>query len=31
VCSTPVEFSKAVREDLQTWKEAVQAAGIKPQ
>jgi tripartite-type tricarboxylate transporter receptor subunit TctC len=31
VCSTPEEFSKAVREDLQTWREAVQAAGIKPQ
>jgi tripartite-type tricarboxylate transporter receptor subunit TctC len=31
VCSTPAEFEKAVREDLQIWKEAVQAAGIKPQ
>ena len=31
VCSTPAEFSQAVREDLQTWKEAVQAAGVKPQ
>jgi tripartite-type tricarboxylate transporter receptor subunit TctC len=26
VCSTPAEFSQAVREDLATWKEAVQAA-----
>ena len=31
VCSTPAEFDKAVREDLQIWKEAVQAAGMKPQ
>jgi tripartite-type tricarboxylate transporter receptor subunit TctC len=31
VCSTPAEFAQAVREDLHTWKEAVQAAGIKPQ
>ncbi|HVL35112.1 MAG TPA: tripartite tricarboxylate transporter substrate binding protein [Burkholderiales bacterium] len=31
VCSTPAEFERAVREDLQIWKEAVQAAGIKPQ
>ncbi len=31
VCGTPAEFSQAVRDDLQTWKEAVQAAGIKPQ
>lgn len=29
VCSTPADFSKAVREDLATWKEAVQAAGMK--
>ena len=29
VCGTPAEFSQAVREDLQIWKEAVQAAGIK--
>jgi tripartite-type tricarboxylate transporter receptor subunit TctC len=28
VCSTPAEFSQAVREDLQIWKEAVQAAGM---
>jgi len=26
VCSTPAEFSQAVREDLATWKDAVQAA-----
>jgi tripartite-type tricarboxylate transporter receptor subunit TctC len=31
VCSTPAEFEKAVREDLVLWKEAVQAAGMKPQ
>ena len=31
VCSTPAEFERAVRDDLATWKEAVQAAGIKPQ
>jgi len=29
VCSTPAEFSRAIREDLETWKEAVQAAGMK--
>jgi tripartite-type tricarboxylate transporter receptor subunit TctC len=29
VCSTPAEFAQAIREDLNTWKEAVQAAGIK--
>lgn len=29
VCSTPAEFSQAVREDLATWKEAVQAAEMK--
>lgn len=28
-CSTPDEFAKAIRDDLQVWKEAVQAAGIK--
>ena len=28
VCSTPAQFSQAVREDLQIWKEAVQAAGM---
>lgn len=31
VCSTPAEFSQSIREDLQIWKEAVTAAGIKPQ
>jgi tripartite-type tricarboxylate transporter receptor subunit TctC len=31
VCGTPAEFAQAVREDLVLWKEAVQAAGIKPQ
>lgn len=31
VCSTPAEFAQAVRDDLQTWKEAVNAAGLKPQ
>jgi tripartite-type tricarboxylate transporter receptor subunit TctC len=29
VCSTPEEFAQAVRDDLQIWKEAVQAAGMK--
>ncbi len=29
VCSTPAEFSQAIREDLATWQEAVQAAGMK--
>jgi tripartite-type tricarboxylate transporter receptor subunit TctC len=29
VCSTPAEFSQAIREDLVTWKEAVQAAGMQ--
>ena len=29
VCGTPAEFSQAIRDDLQTWKEAVQAAGMK--
>jgi tripartite-type tricarboxylate transporter receptor subunit TctC len=28
-CSTPEDFVKAIRDDLQTWKEAVQAAGMK--
>ena len=28
VCGTPAEFSQAIREDLVTWKEAVQAAGM---
>jgi tripartite-type tricarboxylate transporter receptor subunit TctC len=31
VCGTPAQFAQAIRDDLQTWKEAVQAAGIKPQ
>jgi tripartite-type tricarboxylate transporter receptor subunit TctC len=30
-CSTPAEFVQAVRSDLVMWKEAVQAAGVKPQ
>jgi tripartite-type tricarboxylate transporter receptor subunit TctC len=29
VCSTPEEFTRAIRDDLETWKEAVQAAGMK--
>jgi tripartite-type tricarboxylate transporter receptor subunit TctC len=29
VCSTPREFVQAIQEDLATWKEAVQAAGMK--
>ena len=29
VCSTPSEFAQAIREDLATWKEAVQAAETK--
>ena len=29
VCSTPAEFAQTVREDFQTWKEAVHAAGLK--
>lgn len=31
VCSTPAQFAQAIRDDLQLWKEAVQAAGGKPQ
>ena len=31
VCSTPAEFEQAVRDDLALWKEAVHAAGLKPQ
>jgi tripartite-type tricarboxylate transporter receptor subunit TctC len=31
VCGTPAEFSRAIAEDLALWKEAVQAAGMKPQ
>lgn len=29
VCSTPAEFSSAIKEDLETWREAVHAAGMK--
>ncbi|TMH62432.1 MAG: hypothetical protein E6H57_18770 [Betaproteobacteria bacterium] len=29
VCSTPAEFSQAVRDDLRLWKDAVVAAGMK--
>jgi tripartite-type tricarboxylate transporter receptor subunit TctC len=31
LCSTPAEFARTVREDLAMWKDAVQAAGLKPQ
>jgi tripartite-type tricarboxylate transporter receptor subunit TctC len=31
VCGTPAAFERAVRDDLALWKEAVQAAGLKPQ
>jgi tripartite-type tricarboxylate transporter receptor subunit TctC len=31
ICSTPAEFTQAIRADLALWKEAVQAAGVKPQ
>lgn len=31
VCSTPAEFSQAIRDDLALWKEAVAAAGMKKQ
>ena len=31
VCSTPAQFAQAIRSDLTLWKEAVQAAGVKPQ
>jgi tripartite-type tricarboxylate transporter receptor subunit TctC len=31
VCGTPAEFSRSIAEDLAIWKEAVQAAGIRPQ
>ena len=30
VCSSPAEFGQAVRQDLELWKDAVRAAGIKP-
>jgi tripartite-type tricarboxylate transporter receptor subunit TctC len=29
VCSSPRQFSQAIKEDLGIWKEAVQAAGMK--
>ena len=29
VCGTPAEFAQAIRDDLATWKEAVQAAQAK--
>ena len=29
-CSTPAQFAQAIRQDFTTWKEAVQAAGLKP-
>jgi len=29
VCGTPAEFARAIKEDLSTWKEAVQAAEMK--
>lgn len=29
VCSTPAEFSQAIRDDLRLWKDAVAAAGMK--
>ena len=31
VCGTPAEFSQAIRDDLRLWKDAVAAAGMKPQ
>jgi len=31
VCNTPAEFSQAVRQDLELWKEAVRIAGVKPE
>lgn len=31
VCGAPAQFSQAIRSDLNLWKEAVQAAGVKPQ
>jgi tripartite-type tricarboxylate transporter receptor subunit TctC len=31
VCSTPAAFSQAITADLALWKQAVQAAGVKPQ
>jgi hypothetical protein len=29
VCGTPGDFASAIREDINIWKEAVQAAGMK--
>ena len=29
-CSTPAEFAQVIPQDFALWKEAVQAAGIKP-
>jgi tripartite-type tricarboxylate transporter receptor subunit TctC len=29
LCGTPEDFTQAIRDDLATWKEAVQAAGMK--
>lgn len=29
VCSTPAEFAQAIRQDLELWKDAVRAAGLK--
>jgi tripartite-type tricarboxylate transporter receptor subunit TctC len=31
MCSTPAQFEEAIRDDLKLWKEAVAAAGMKPQ
>ena len=31
VCSTPAEFSQAIRDDLRLWKDAVAAAGLRSQ
>jgi tripartite-type tricarboxylate transporter receptor subunit TctC len=30
VCSSPAEFGQTVRQDLELWKDAVRAAGLKP-
>jgi tripartite-type tricarboxylate transporter receptor subunit TctC len=29
VCNTPAEYAQAIRQDLELWKEAVRAAGLK--
>jgi tripartite-type tricarboxylate transporter receptor subunit TctC len=29
VCSTPGDFARAIRQDLDLWREAVRAAGLK--